>query len=161
MRTRSSRSLPLPISSTRGASLVEMMFVCAIGVLLIAIAVPPLRGALDAQRLQSTGDSLSTVLLEARRDAIRSNRPNTVDIDLNQRSVLTRGVTDAAGTLANRRLLVLPTGVAFDGTGNPSSITFDPLGRPAVLPATWRLVSTSSGQVRVVQVLATGRVQVN
>lgn len=138
-----------------------MVFVCAVGVLLIAIAVPPLRSALDVQRLQSSGDSLSTVLLEARRDAIRSNRPNTVDIDVNERAVVARGVTDAAGTLTDRRLLVLPNGVAFDGADNPASITFDPLGRPAVLPATWRLVSTTSGQVRVVQVLSTGRVQVN
>ena len=148
------------LCSTRGVSILEVVFVCAIAAILLSIAAPALRGALDAQRLQSASDGLSTVLLEARRDAIRSNRLNTVALDLGARSIALDAVINGAGTVVPHRFMVLPDGVAFDGEDNPAAVTFDPLGRPTVLPATFRLVCLQSGRVRIVQVLATGRVQV-
>jgi Tfp pilus assembly protein FimT len=148
------------LSSAQGFSITELLLVCAIAAVLTALAAPALRGALDSQRLRSASDGLSTLLLEARRDAIRSNRANTVALDLDARSIAVDGVINGAGTLVPRRFVVLPAGVDFDGNDNPPAVTFDPLGRPTLLPATFRLVSIQSGQVRIVQVLATGRIQV-
>jgi Tfp pilus assembly protein FimT len=148
------------LRSSRGIGILEVVFVCAIGVVLLAMAGPPLRAAHDQRRLRNASDGLAAMLMEARRDAIRSNRLNVVAVDVDAGRVSVEGIIAAGGAPVERRLLVLPDAVGFDGPNNPPALTFDPLGRPTVLPATFRLVSRASGQVRTVQVLATGRVQV-
>jgi Tfp pilus assembly protein FimT len=150
-----------PYASTRGFTLIDVVFVCAVAMLLLTFASPVLRTAIDNQRLQVASTSLSTLLNEARRHAIRSNQLNTVTLDVAAGSIAVDGVSGAAGTVVQQRFVVLPDNVIFDGANNPAALTFDALGRPTVLPATFRLASRLSGRVRIVQVLATGRVQVN
>lgn len=147
------------IRSTRGISLIDLIFVLAVGTILLAMAAPSLKGAFDGQRLIAAADGLSSTLAQGRREALRTSRQTTVVLNPAARTVTLNGFSDAAGTLVQLRLEALPGGVAFNGPV-PAAVVFDPLGRPTVLPVTIPLVSTASGRVMTVRVLATGRIEV-
>lgn len=146
--------------SRQGFSLIDLVFVCAIGSTLLAIAAPALKGAFDGQRLISAADGISSTLAEARREAIRASRQTNVAIDVATRVTRLNTFSDAAGTLVLRRSLTLPAGVAFAGPDVPAAVVFDPLGRPTVQPVAIRLISTASGRTLTVRVLTTGRIEV-
>lgn len=147
------------LRSERGVSLIDLVFVVAVGAILLAFSAPALKGAFDGQRLIAAADGISSTMAEARREAIRSSRQTTVALDPAARTVTLNAFSDAAGTQALRRLVALPQGVNFVGA-TPAAVAFDPLGRPTALPVDIALVSTASGRVLTVRVLATGRIEV-
>lgn len=147
------------LRSERGVSLIDLIFVVAVGAILLAFAAPALKGAFDGQRLIAAADGISSTMAEARREAIRSSRQTTVAIDAAARTVTLNAFSDAAGTQQLRRLIALPQGVNFAGA-IPATVDFDPLGRPTAVPVAIPLVSTASGRVLTVRVLATGRIEV-
>jgi len=140
-------------------SLIDLVFVMAVGTILLALAAPSLKAAFDSQRLIAAADGLSSTLAQARREALRTSRQTTVVIDAAGRTITLNGFSDAAGTLVQLRFEALPQGVAFNGAA-PAAVVFDPLGRPTVLPVNIPLMSTASGRILTVRVLATGRIEV-
>lgn len=147
------------LGSERGVSLIDLVFVVAVGAILLAFSAPALKSAFDGQRLIAAADGISSTMAEARREAIRSSRQTTVALDAAARTVTLNAFSDAAGTQELRRLIALPQGVNFAGA-IPAAVAFDPLGRPTALPVDIALVSTASGRVLTVRVLATGRIEV-
>ena len=149
-----------PLASERGVTLVELLFVAAVAVILLSLSAPTMKAAFDGQRLIAAADGISTTLAEARREAIRASRQSTVTINDAARTVTFDAFSDAAGTQQARRFLALPEGVDFSGEAVPATVIFDPLGRPTALPVNIPLVSTASGRILTVRVLATGRIEV-
>lgn len=159
--------MPLPIhrrpvprlASERGFTLIELLFVAAIAAIILSLAAPTIRAAVDGQRLIAAADNISNTLAEARREAIRTSRQSTVALDAPSRSVTFSAFSDAAGTLEQRRFVGMPDGVTW-GAGAPATVVFDPLGRPTTLPVEIALTSAATGRVITVRVLATGRIEV-
>lgn len=159
MTHRASEPARLAPASERGVSLIDLVFVVAVGAILLAFAAPALKTAFDGQRLIGAADGLSNTLAQARREALRTSRQTTVALDPAERTITLNGFSDAAGTLVQLRFEALPRGIAFNGAV-PAAVVFDPLGRPTALPVIIPLVATASGRVLTVRVLATGRVEV-
>lgn len=149
-----------PLASERGVTLIELLFVAAIAVILLGLSAPTMKAAFDGQRLIAAADGISTTLAEARREAIRASRQSTVTINDAARTITFDAFSDAAGTQQARRFIALPEGVDFSGEAVPATVVFDPLGRPTALPVNIPLVSTASGRILTVRVLATGRIEV-
>jgi prepilin-type N-terminal cleavage/methylation domain-containing protein len=147
-------------ASHRGFSLVELLFVLAIGATLMAVGTPILRGALGEQRLRTGATNVGNALAEARREAVRTSETARVDVDpaTGRISVFSRDVT--TNGWVERRRFHLPRGVAFVGLLTPVSFAFDTLGRPAALPMTVQLRLVQTGVVRSVTVLGSGRVNI-
>ena len=69
-RRRSGLAAPASCAGSRGYSLLELVFVVAIGVTLTAVAVPQALGGLDERRTSGAASYLSTRLYRARMEAV-------------------------------------------------------------------------------------------
>ena len=149
-----------PRPSNRGFTLIEFVFVMAIGVVLAAVGTPVLQGALGEQRLRSGATDISNALAEARREAFRASAVARVEVDPADGRVSVFVFSVAANAQVERRRMFLPNGVVFDGVNAVTSYTFDTLGRPAALPMTLQVRSVQTGVVRTITVLGSGRVAI-
>ncbi len=146
--------------STRGLTVIELLVVLTICAVLMAVGTPILRGAMVEQRLNSGATDISGALSEARREAFRTSEVARVEVDPadGRISVFSRDVQ--ANAVVERRRMYLPAGVVFNNVAAVTSYTFDTLGRPAALPMTVQLRSVTTGVVRTVTVLGSGRVSI-
>ncbi len=147
-------------ASNRGLTLIEVVFVLAIGGILMSIGVPVLQGALGEQRLQAGATDIGNALSEARREAFRASAQARVEVDPADGRISVFAWSVAANAQVEVRRLYLPNGVNFDGIDAVTSFTFDTLGRPTALPMTIQVRSAATEEVRTVTVLGTGRVTI-
>lgn len=145
-------------TSTRGFTLLELVFVLAIGMVLMAVGTPVLQGALTEQRLRAGAQEVGNALSEARREAFRASAQGRVEVNPADGRVSVFVFSLAANAQVERRRLYLPPGVVFNGLAAVTSYTFDTLGRPTALPLAVGVRSVRTGTVRTVSVLGTGRV---
>lgn len=145
----------------RGFSLIELVFVLAVGTILLAAATPLVRGAIREHHIEAGGTSVANALREARREALRTSARIRVEAEPATGRVSVFAFSDAAGSVVEKRRLYLPDTVVFT---NPASgtatLTFDPMGRPTALPMTVQIRSETTGETRTITVLSTGRVNV-
>jgi Tfp pilus assembly protein FimT len=142
-----------------GFSIIEVLVVLAIGMTLLAVGTPVLRGALANQRLRAASADLGSALSEARREAFRTSTTARVEVNPadGRISVFAMNTTLVPNAEVERKRYYLPVGVSFNNLGGVTSFTFDTLGRPAALPMTIQIGLTNTVIVRTVTVLGTGR----
>jgi prepilin-type N-terminal cleavage/methylation domain-containing protein len=149
-----------PRRSVRGFSIIELLVVLAVGVVVMAIGTPVLRGALGEQRLVAGATELSSAMLEARRLAIRANQSTRVEVNPADGRISVFAVNTNTNAEVEARRTYLPPGVGFETLMIITNYSFDSLGRPASLPMSIGVQAEASGAVRTVTVLGSGRVEV-
>jgi prepilin-type N-terminal cleavage/methylation domain-containing protein len=137
----------------RGFSLPELMLTLALVGILLAIALPPLSGALDRIEVQAAANQLAAAHQRARLMAVTRGLVLVLAVDQNEISISTRGQED---------MLWSGPGPGVSGVvlaGGTRKFTFSPEGLTLGLSnATLRLVRGSA--TRSVVVSRLGRVRI-
>lgn len=133
-------SCPVIRRCCRGLTLVETMVCLLIVGLLVTLAAPAFRDALQRQRIAKVRDELIAALHWARWEAVRRNAP----VALQRRSDCTARlasqgswdcgwdvVTTADGGPGILQTFALPPGVRLAHTGGGETLAFGPSGMPA------------------------------
>jgi len=106
-----------------GYSLVEMMMTLAIGLILVAVALPTMIGAIQAYRLNSMSQQVASLIELTRYTAIRRNALMTLQMKVNNGTTVFFIDLNGNNTLdANEPLVMLPTDMQL---ANNQSLTPD------------------------------------
>jgi prepilin-type N-terminal cleavage/methylation domain-containing protein len=149
-----------PRRSERGFSITELLVVVAVMAVLMAVGTPALRGAMNEQRLTAGAFELVGSMSEARRQAVRVGEGTRVEVDPADGRISVFAVDRNQNEQEVRRTY-LPPGVVFDTLMIITNYEFDSLGRPESLPMAIGLRSSSTGALRTVAVLGSGRINVS
>jgi Tfp pilus assembly protein FimT len=109
--------------SQRGLSLLELLIVVGIGITIVAIAMPSFINAFYSIRLKSAASNLSSLMQQARIQAARQNKINTIAYNANPPQACidanTNGTCDATETIITfNQSISMSTGVP-SGPGAP------------------------------------------
>lgn len=143
-----------------GFSILELMFVVAIGLLIAGMAVPGIQAARQGYRIYTAGYAIAAKLRDARTNALKRNRQTWVLFDVDARSarIQTAGIGGPVDVGAPEFLM---QGIVYEGMSTPTQqIAFDPLGRPISPPQVIRLRQGTTNMRRTITVLSTGRVTI-
>jgi prepilin-type N-terminal cleavage/methylation domain-containing protein len=116
------------VNNIKGFSLIEVLIVLLIGSILVVAAVPQVKQSLRLYRVESAAGLLSNSLTETRLTAIKYNRAAWLEINAANRK-LEIWTTDQNNQPMRLKLVVsIPSDVSI-GSGSPTRITFNSLGR--------------------------------
>jgi prepilin-type N-terminal cleavage/methylation domain-containing protein len=157
-RPKTSASLKI-CRSSRGFTLVELVFVAAIIVIILTIAIPSITAAQRGYDLSTAGYTISNKLDETRTNALKRNQQAWLLLDPAGPSLQVQFST--GGTTVNvGGPAFLSKSLTFVGLTTTQQVVFDPLGRPVSPPQTIQIQHIASGQGRTITVTSTGRITV-
>jgi prepilin-type N-terminal cleavage/methylation domain-containing protein len=149
-------------ASSRGFTFVELVLVIGIIALLLGMTVASIHSTRQNYQIYTAGITFSGRLAEARTQALKRNRPINVTLDGTARTFTTTYTPPGGTAVVIGGPEFLPTGITFDlGGAATLVVTFDSMGRPLNPPQSFQLRQASSGRVRNISVLSTGRITVN
>ena len=141
----------------RGFSLFELMIVLAIAGILVMFLVPNVTQTLQTLRLDGSASMIYNKAKEARINAIKRNREAWLSIDTTGGEVQVQTTDDTPATIDVGIVGLLQNTVTF-GSGSPTEVRFDSMGRPTVVRT---IVLETTDMSKTITISATGRVQVN
>ncbi|WP_374601103.1 GspH/FimT family pseudopilin [Niveibacterium sp.] len=162
-----------PFTGQSGFSLIELMVTLTVAGILLAIAIPPLTGALARQRISSTISDLSSDLALARSEAARVGQPVSVCASSDGTSCSTSWTNgwlvwvdvDGDGTKSSTETTIVRSRVSGRTTptitegGGATNIVFGASGALRSPARTWTVCV--SGQIgRAISVLVGGPLSV-
>ena len=112
------------MSREKGFSMIELMFVCAILIIITVIAVPNIARANANYKLDASGHSVASLLQQARMQAVKTNQPAYVRYDNGTGMVY---VTNAPGAayVAGNPDVAISKGLLFDPAPSPNHAQLD------------------------------------
>jgi Tfp pilus assembly protein FimT len=159
-RTKKTKTSPrIPDHRVRecGASLIDVLITVTIATVVLAVAIPGARSALEMQRLDASASKLASKLMDARMNAVKRNRQAWLLINSSARTLQVQ-TTDSSGSTINvGGAEPLSSGVSVGST--PSQVTFTSLGRLAAAQ-TMTLTGTATGRTKSVTVSVVGQISV-
>jgi len=141
----------------RGASLIDLLIVACILGIVLAVAIPEMRAALDMQRLDAGASRLASKLMDARMNAIKRNREAWLLIDTSAKTLQVQTTDNSSSTINVGGAEPLPTGISIGGTA--TQVIFTSLGRVASTQ-TITLTGSSTGKTKTVTISLVGEISV-
>jgi Tfp pilus assembly protein FimT len=140
---------------------VELVFVAAIIVIILSIAIPSITQAQRGYELSTAGYTISNKLDETRTNALKRNQQAWLLLDPAGPSLQVQ-FANGATTVNVGGPAFLSKSLTFVGLTAPATrqVVFDALGRPVTPPQTIQIQHTASGDGRTITVTSTGRITV-
>jgi len=155
IRVETSPSVHRP--GERGASLIDLLIAACIMGIVLAIAIPQARAALDMQRLDAGASKVASKLMDARMNAIKRNRQAWLLVDTSAKTLQVQTTDNSGSTINVGAAEPLPSGISIGGT--VTQVIFTSLGRVASTE-TITLTGSSTGKTKTVTVSLVGEINV-